>query len=440
MAEKKNFTIENYNGTDYDTLYPETNSGQVLLDKTAQTSTNLPSGSTLNDALYTISKDGGGFQIGDTLTTARTNLGNKWLLCNGAQITPSDYPELSSLFTAQKYLFTQTGKNATVSFHTNNYRIGRQNLAYNPITNQLAYSCAQSYGDSYYTALYYLDLSSNSSEWIQVNTIGTGSTANAIECVNGLWVIGNKYYDGALTANTTFSNLQKVNSTTINVTYAIYHNNHYYLRSSNNVYIYTDLSLLPINTISVRGRGINIIPEGICTATVESNTNTVKYYVIADDFTLTDSSWTLSGVSLSSTTSWCWVTYYNGYYYWFIDTGKQEYYLYRSMALDVEPTLFTSLDKPADDYTLGNNDLILSNGNYIDFTNELKSFGTIPSGADVTPIVVTPTVAYQMSGTVPTMNKNPFEMSLYSASITALIKLPTVSVGTGLYTYIKAKN
>ena len=92
MAEKKNFTIENYNGTDYDTLYPETISGQVLLDKTAQTSTNLPSGSTLNDALYTISKDGGGFQIGDTLTTARTNLGNKWLLCNGAQITPSDYP------------------------------------------------------------------------------------------------------------------------------------------------------------------------------------------------------------------------------------------------------------------------------------------------------------------------------------------------------------
>ena len=97
MAEKKNFTIENYNGTDYDTLYPETNSGQVLLDTTAQAATNLPSGKTLNDALQHITKDGGGFQVGDTLTTARTNLGDKWLLCNGATISSSNYPELVPL-------------------------------------------------------------------------------------------------------------------------------------------------------------------------------------------------------------------------------------------------------------------------------------------------------------------------------------------------------
>lgn len=97
MAEKKNFIIENYNGTDYDTLYPETNSGQVLLDTTAQAATNLPSGKTLNDALQHITKDGGGFQVGDTLTTARTNLGDKWLLCNGATISSSNYPKLVPL-------------------------------------------------------------------------------------------------------------------------------------------------------------------------------------------------------------------------------------------------------------------------------------------------------------------------------------------------------
>lgn len=97
MAEKKNFTIENYNGTDYDTLYPETNSGQVLLDTTAQAATNLPSGKTLDDALQHITKDGGGFQVGDTLTTARTNLGDKWLLCNGATISSNNYPELVPL-------------------------------------------------------------------------------------------------------------------------------------------------------------------------------------------------------------------------------------------------------------------------------------------------------------------------------------------------------
>ena len=97
MAEKKNFTIENYNGTDYDTLYPETNSGQVLLDTTAQAATNLPSGKTLDDALQSISKNGGAFQVGDTLTTARTNLGDKWLLCNGQNVNAEDYPELASV-------------------------------------------------------------------------------------------------------------------------------------------------------------------------------------------------------------------------------------------------------------------------------------------------------------------------------------------------------
>ena len=48
MAEKKNFTIENFNGTDYDTLYPETNSGQVLLDSSGQNIFHLSSGSTVN--------------------------------------------------------------------------------------------------------------------------------------------------------------------------------------------------------------------------------------------------------------------------------------------------------------------------------------------------------------------------------------------------------
>lgn len=34
------------------------------------------------------------FKVGDTLQTVRTNLGDKWLLCNGASIKVVDYPEL----------------------------------------------------------------------------------------------------------------------------------------------------------------------------------------------------------------------------------------------------------------------------------------------------------------------------------------------------------
>ena len=98
MAEKKNFTIENYNGTDYDTLYPETNSGQVLLDTTAQAATNLPSGATLDNALAilgNVNQFDNRYKVGDTVITTRTNLGNKWLLCNGESIASNDYPELT---------------------------------------------------------------------------------------------------------------------------------------------------------------------------------------------------------------------------------------------------------------------------------------------------------------------------------------------------------
>ena len=67
MAEKKNFTIENFNGTDYDTLYPETNSGQVLLDKTAQTSMGLPQNATMTDALRGVSKNELNVAVGGTM-------------------------------------------------------------------------------------------------------------------------------------------------------------------------------------------------------------------------------------------------------------------------------------------------------------------------------------------------------------------------------------
>ena len=98
MAEKKNITIKEYNGTDYDTLYPETNSGQVLLDKTAQTTLNLSSGKTLNDAVSNLSS-GGAFNVGDILVTSRTDLDDRWLLCNGGIVSSTDYPDLGNVLT-----------------------------------------------------------------------------------------------------------------------------------------------------------------------------------------------------------------------------------------------------------------------------------------------------------------------------------------------------
>lgn len=43
-------------------------------------------------------KDGNvGYQVGDILTTARTNLGDRWALCNGTSIDPNQYPNLHAL-------------------------------------------------------------------------------------------------------------------------------------------------------------------------------------------------------------------------------------------------------------------------------------------------------------------------------------------------------
>ena len=45
----------------------------------------------------TISASGGGYEVGDMLTTVRSNLDDTWLLCNGESISSAEYPELAPL-------------------------------------------------------------------------------------------------------------------------------------------------------------------------------------------------------------------------------------------------------------------------------------------------------------------------------------------------------
>nr|DAO16229.1 MAG TPA: hypothetical protein [Bacteriophage sp.] len=51
MATSYNIVMKEYNGTDYDTLYPEVISSQVMLDKDLRYNMNLPDGASLNDAI-----------------------------------------------------------------------------------------------------------------------------------------------------------------------------------------------------------------------------------------------------------------------------------------------------------------------------------------------------------------------------------------------------
>ena len=97
MAENYAITMTEKNDVDYDNLFPQTVSPQVLLDANARATQGLAAGATLNDSIADITENGGASQVGDTLITARTNLGDKWLLENGASLQEADYPELAQI-------------------------------------------------------------------------------------------------------------------------------------------------------------------------------------------------------------------------------------------------------------------------------------------------------------------------------------------------------
>lgn len=97
MAENYAITMTEKNDVDYDNLFPQTVSPQVLLDANARATQGLAAGATLNDSITDIIDNGGASQVGDTLITARTNLGDKWLLENGANLQKADYPELAQV-------------------------------------------------------------------------------------------------------------------------------------------------------------------------------------------------------------------------------------------------------------------------------------------------------------------------------------------------------
>lgn len=125
MAEL-NITMKQLNNQgQYDTLYPQTTgeniqgltfdqvegsldgsrvSGIYTADETLSTATKtalgLNSDATPDDAFEKLNQDvsENSWQIGDTLTTARTDLGSDWLLCDGSAIDLDNYSELASFF------------------------------------------------------------------------------------------------------------------------------------------------------------------------------------------------------------------------------------------------------------------------------------------------------------------------------------------------------
>lgn len=446
MAEKKNFIIENYNGTDYDTLYPETNSGQVLLDSDAQVTTGLASGSTLDDALQSVVKDGGTFQIGDTLTTARTNLGDKWLLCNGKQITQTDYPVLVGLLGAKPFNWVSEGTSTTANI----------NNIVNKTTTAGDLFLAKS--DTEVSGKYHCYYSTDLLSW---QSLKTSNDKFFIWCVNGTWIVYSpysvisdkpksaSYYSGE---NMDFDNFVAINAITSDVYGAAYWNGKYYINTSDaslenknsSMFVYTDLSQPPTilhldtnDVVNLNSYGqLSVLPDGVtvCAGHISTTGDAVYniHVVDAQNSVLHYYNGKITNYYASPTS----IQYFNGYYY------MTTYYKSTSGASVLNHTLFRSTtlngsyskvkydytdDVTANTITITGDYLITDTGYYIDKENNVYKQAN-PITATV-PILLGNRKYYTMVNT-----------TVYQSNIAASATLPKVSIASGLYTYIKAKS
>ncbi len=424
MAEKKNFTIENYNGTDYDTLYPETNSGQVLLDSDARVTTGLASGSTLDDALQSVVKDGGAFQVGDTLTTARTNLGSKWLLCNGQQIAQTDYPVLVGLLGTKLFGWVSKGTSTTANI---DYIVNKTTA-----TGDLFLAKSDTKVGNYYNCYYSTDLLS----W---QSLKTSYDKFNIWCVNGTWIIKIKnsayYYSGE---DMNFDNFVMINGIS-SVSGVAYWNGKYYLngpdisleQNDSSMFIYTDLNQNPtILHLNIAYKGqLSVLPDGLafCYSVVIGGDSTQFSITVVDvQNSVSIYSGTLPEPSIYTKS----IQYFNGYYYITTTQNNIGYTLFRSTTLNGSYSKVMYNDTKnvtATNITITDNYLITDTGYYIDKENNVYKQAN-PITATV-PILVGKDKYYTMVNT-----------TAYQSNIAASANLPTVSTASGLYTYIKAKS
>lgn len=437
MAEKKNFIIENYNGTDYDTLYPETNSGQVLLDTEAQVSTNLESGATLDDALKNISQSSAAFQVGDTLTTARTNLDDKWALCNNELLAFSEYPELKGLLPKSNFDFLKIGNPST-------------GIAYNETmiatnADKESEQFLVVFGSGNGNALYYGNNLINNPAWTRLSSIGRDR--GYVKYLNGIWFTYGetdyiKYYSGDL-ASAKFVN---VYGDIYNVDDIVYENEKYYIYARNIVYIYTSLTE-PAIQITIPQGGIVLcpIPQGILVPSYPTDNHNV---IIAPDNTTSKIQF-ISPYS-SDAVSIHFVIYYKDKYYVVYGYGANPttYRLGKTTDLTVKLEQVSYEDGTAVEFRypirysrtpiVTDDGVVFPEGIYIDENGIAHKWDNDVSAEYMSNIAIGADNYYLI--TRPTSSTEKMVAYVYKQLIAPSAKLPSVSIADNLYTYMKVKS
>lgn len=462
MAEKKNFTIENFNGTDYDTLYPETNSGQVLLDTTAQAATTLQSGSTLNDALNKLNKFDNRYEIGDVLTTSRTDLSDKWLLCNGATLDSAEYPELGAQFPGTEMHFDKISENNSPT-STINYSIAARKL------NNGDTELLMTIGNK----LLRKNLATPD-DWA---LIGTMDNIYIVYCLNNNFIlipitdvrtipqVRAKYCTGTPTSFNDFQNLQIPSSLPQYAKFVDvkWYNGKYYFGIQGDLYlqvwIYDDLSSSPtvasfdIGNFST-GHGVLGVADGRVVTSYtkyEGTSGDDGQYSLAfvginsDGSTVTiSSSYGASPSTHSPVPTAIW-SFGGKYYYISCGANAPMSYVYLNVAQANSLTATAQHIKsistnsksgtrsnPWATYMVLDNAIMLPDKTYIDSSNNVKNWenSSSISQSQCMSFSQTDTFIYTMCP----------QYEVWRSSKSAQFNLPTYSPATGLRAYIKAKN
>ena len=456
MAEKKNFTIENFNGIDYDTLYPETNSGQVLLDTTAQAATTLPSGSTLNDALNKLNKFDNRYEIGDVLTTSRTDLSDKWLLCNGATLNDSDYPELGSQLPGVEMVFNKISVNSQTTEGYNQYSIATRKTASTTSAIMIIYAnvyyCNSLSGGTWVSwgtlpqSCYVKTLNNN---YVIVSAIGSRSDPFAKYCI------------GEPTSLDSFSNLQLPSNISVyNYGDCIYCNNRYYFAYNGvsnantfKVLMYTDLQSAPtkditipiLNAPSYTGSGgtgyiFGIVDGNATLSCYRSNGSDSPSYV--SDLVSIDANGATTLLNKSIQTyktnvplsAWS----FGGKYYIIRSPLSSQQYWTINVTDSLQSTSSTELKQIRSQYgqlchfwLVENDKIVLPDKTYIDSNGVIKNWSSGPSSS---------ALCLSFSSTDTDIYAMYPKYEVWASSKSAQFNLPTYSPATGLRAYIKAKN
>lgn len=441
MAEKKNFTIENYNGTDYDTLYPETNSGQVLLDSTAQTSTGLASGKTLDDALQIVGKLNdydNRFEVGDVLTTSRNNLSDKWALCNGDEMLSENYSKLANQFKAGLLNYKQNTKNLSIDTYSCRLacrkRDGVKECLFTYITTSTSSSWAGRYsviGSGADWSSFYMD---TKHAVFARNNIFFKCGASSIQ-----WCADDPTNAASWNDMSVPSGLKDYPSD------MFYKNGKYYVLMDDTFLIYNSLDATPqaINIETVTGRKLSSNHVGLdgdnflfWTNTTGSGTNT--YWV--DTF---DSSGSLVGSNqISAKFEGVIYSFSNGYIKMYQTGSISSHYIFnidKVSTVTGTGTTITQVTFPQSklminfqhDFIVNNSYVVLPNNTYID--SEFNLHNATSSAGDVL-------LAICSSDDMVCVASEPSVVAVWDSSASSSFYLPVYSPADGLRAYIKAKD